>query len=144
MINTINASLHGPKAHSFQNELKSLAIWHIIDHILTGDATKQTTLRTLAQLLKRLLISQVWLLNHFKYLLGLFDACVENIELNVAEIYFYDRNFRLRYGKQIMEVILTLYMLHKTDLKFSLTDIFLAKDQDDVDIGARTMHVEHV
>ena len=128
MINTINASLHGPKAHSFQNELKCLAIRYIIDHILAGNATKQTTLRALTQLLKCLLIGQIWLLYHFKYLLGLFHACVENIELNIAEIYFYDRNFSLRYGKQIMEVFLTLYMLYKTDLKLSLTDIFLAKD----------------
>lgn len=43
-----------------------------------------------------------------------------------------------------MKVVLTLYMLNEAHLKFSLTNVFLAKNQNAVDICSRAMHIKHI
>ncbi len=66
MVNRIDGALGSPKADRLQNQLKGLLVRDIVDHVLTCDAAKQATLRSLAQLFEPVRVSYIIsLLEHF-------------------------------------------------------------------------------
>ena len=128
VINGVDAALLRPKAHNFEHQLESLPVWHIVYNILAGDASQQTALAHIAQLLKLVDISQIVCLEQLMNVSWLIDAGKQNVELDGAAVHLYDWYFRLRDGLQSIKVFQGLDMLDEAHQELLLTNELRSKD----------------
>ena len=95
LIDGVDSPLHGPEPDGFEHHLECVLVRHIIDHVLTGDASEQTALSSLTQFFKHVSVRQIGLFQHLEDAFGFINASEKYIELNLSLVHLDDGNFCL-------------------------------------------------